>query len=161
MRILVVGEKLEHSLFEIVKISRMFNCNTLFFKKNVGTSINSDDVIVIDGNLIGILASDLKNLVVSVISSVNYRTSLKNEVSINLQSIRYLEEIIKNRISHRFTPVIEDPATKAAFEIADKIAPTDATVLIVGETGVGKEIMAKYIHQKSKRSSKNYVTINC
>ncbi|MBL8029565.1 MAG: sigma-54-dependent Fis family transcriptional regulator [Fibrobacteres bacterium] len=44
---------------------------------------------------------------------------------------------------------------------ADTIAPTDSTVLIEGETGVGKEVLAQYIHSKSKRSSNSFVKIDC
>jgi len=50
---------------------------------------------------------------------------------------------------------------KALFETIEKIAPTDSTVLIVGETGTGKEMIAKAIHKKSKRSSRPFIAVNC
>src|SRR5260370_20112562 len=46
-------------------------------------------------------------------------------------------------------------------EIARQIAATDAPVLLVGETGVGKEVMARYIHQESTRRDKPFVKVNC
>ena len=52
-------------------------------------------------------------------------------------------------------------AFKAATELARKAAPTNASVMIVGETGTGKEIIAKYIHQHSRRARKRLVPINC
>ncbi|HEX2786612.1 MAG TPA: sigma-54 dependent transcriptional regulator [Ignavibacteria bacterium] len=48
-----------------------------------------------------------------------------------------------------------------AIELAKKVAPTDTTVLILGETGTGKELFAEAIHYASKRKDKSFVTINC
>src|SRR5689334_15934828 len=53
------------------------------------------------------------------------------------------------------------PAFKAATELARRTAPTNASVMIVGETGSGKEVIAKYIHQNSRRAKKRLVPINC
>lgn len=48
-----------------------------------------------------------------------------------------------------------------AIELAKKVAPTNAAVLLTGETGTGKEVFAQAIHQASSRSSKNFVALNC
>ncbi|MFP9100853.1 sigma-54-dependent transcriptional regulator [Flavobacterium sp. RHBU_24] len=48
-----------------------------------------------------------------------------------------------------------------AVELAKKVAPTDATVLLTGETGTGKEVFANAIHQNSHRKNHNFVAINC
>lgn len=50
---------------------------------------------------------------------------------------------------------------KDAIELARKVAPTDATVLLTGETGTGKEVFANAIHQNSYRKNQNFVAINC
>ncbi len=52
-------------------------------------------------------------------------------------------------------------AFKSATELARRAAPTNASVMIVGETGTGKEVVAKYIHQHSRRARKRLVPINC
>lgn len=52
-------------------------------------------------------------------------------------------------------------AFRAALDLAKKAAPTNAAVMIVGETGTGKEILAQYIHQHSRRSRRRLVPINC
>ena len=54
-----------------------------------------------------------------------------------------------------------DPAMKKVLEFADKIAPSDASALVTGNSGTGKELMARYIHAKSKRSTNNFVAVNC
>ncbi|MGZ3467117.1 MAG: sigma-54-dependent transcriptional regulator, partial [Gemmatimonadaceae bacterium] len=53
------------------------------------------------------------------------------------------------------------PAFRKATELARRAAPTNASVMIVGETGTGKELVAQYIHRHSRRSKKRLVPINC
>ena len=53
------------------------------------------------------------------------------------------------------------PAFRKATELARRAAPTNASVMIVGETGTGKEVIAQYIHHHSRRSRKRLVPINC
>lgn len=50
---------------------------------------------------------------------------------------------------------------KNVFELVDKVAKTDANVLLLGESGTGKELVAMAIHQKSKRKTKPLITVNC
>ncbi len=57
--------------------------------------------------------------------------------------------------------VATDPAMKAVTVLADKIAPSEATVLITGESGTGKEVMSRYIHNKSKRKNAPFIAVNC
>jgi len=53
------------------------------------------------------------------------------------------------------------PSFRAAIELARKVARTDASVFITGESGTGKELFAQFIHQNSRRSSRQLVAINC
>ncbi len=56
---------------------------------------------------------------------------------------------------------VSSPSMLRLREIARQIAATDAPVLLLGETGVGKEVMARYIHQESTRRDKPFVKVNC
>jgi transcriptional regulator with GAF, ATPase, and Fis domain len=55
----------------------------------------------------------------------------------------------------------ESPALQAVLARLAKVAPSDCTVLITGETGTGKELIARGIHKRSKRSSRAFVSVNC
>ena len=57
--------------------------------------------------------------------------------------------------------VVRDPSMQAVIAMADQIAPSDASILITGESGVGKEVIARYVHQKSRRASKPFISVNC
>jgi DNA-binding NtrC family response regulator len=52
-------------------------------------------------------------------------------------------------------------AMRRVFEMADRVASTDATVLILGESGTGKDLLAQEIHARSSRSEKEFVAVNC
>ncbi len=54
-----------------------------------------------------------------------------------------------------------DPASRELFAIAQRVAQTDATVLLTGESGVGKEVVARFIHRQSARKNGPFVAINC
>src|SRR5262250_2072446 len=50
---------------------------------------------------------------------------------------------------------------RRAFEMADRVAPADSTVLILGESGTGKDLLAQEIHARSPRTAKSFVAVNC
>lgn len=59
------------------------------------------------------------------------------------------------------TMIANDAVMQAVVKMADKIAPSEATVLITGESGTGKEVMSRYIHNKSKRKDGAFIALNC
>jgi transcriptional regulator with GAF, ATPase, and Fis domain len=72
--------------------------------------------------------------------------ALREEIDVN----RMFEEIVGS------SPVLQVVLTRVA-----KVAPTDSTVLITGETGTGKELIARAIHKRSQRASRAFVSVNC
>jgi len=65
-------------------------------------------------------------------------------------------------ITRMFEEIVgSSPALQAVLSQVAKVAPTDSTVLITGETGTGKELIARAIHKRSQRSSKAFVSVNC
>jgi DNA-binding NtrC family response regulator len=57
--------------------------------------------------------------------------------------------------------IAEDPAMRAVIAMAEQVAPSEASILITGESGSGKEIVARHVHQKSRRTSKPFISVNC
>jgi len=57
--------------------------------------------------------------------------------------------------------VFTDPRSRAILPLIDKIAPSRANALVVGETGTGKELVARYVHARSDRADKPFVAVNC
>jgi two-component system, NtrC family, response regulator len=74
--------------------------------------------------------------------------------------VQHLEEQIGKR--YAFENILgTSMAIKEAIDLAKKVAPTDTTVLLSGETGTGKEVFAQAIHQASKRAGKLFMALNC
>jgi formate hydrogenlyase transcriptional activator len=72
----------------------------------------------------------------------------------------YLQEEIKQ--SHNFEEIVgQSPALMAVLESVRRVAPTEASVLITGETGTGKELIARAIHSASGRKDKPLIKVNC
>jgi sigma-54-specific transcriptional regulator len=57
--------------------------------------------------------------------------------------------------------VFSDPQSRALQELIKRVAPSEATALIIGETGTGKELVARHVHALSRRGAANFVAINC
>jgi DNA-binding NtrC family response regulator len=57
--------------------------------------------------------------------------------------------------------VAQDPAMQTVIALADQVAPSDASILITGESGAGKEVMARRVHVKSRRASRPFISVNC
>ena len=75
------------------------------------------------------------------------------------ENIALREEIVQTSM---FEEIIgESPALQAVLARVTKVAPTDSTVLVTGETGTGKELIARAIHKRSQRGARAFVCVNC
>lgn len=73
---------------------------------------------------------------------------------------RYLQEEIRSE--HNFDEIVgNSPSLLEALRLVDQVAPADSTALIIGETGTGKELIARAIHDRSSRRSRPLVKVNC
>ena len=73
---------------------------------------------------------------------------------------RYLREVVRERLSFE-NMIAGSRAMRAVTDMAGRVAPTDTSVLLEGESGTGKQLLAKAIHVHSKRATGPFVTINC
>ncbi len=108
---------------------------------------------------IDLLAQVANQVAIAVENALAYReiAELKNKLA---EEKLYLEEEI--RTEHNFEEVIgESAALKRALSQVETVAPTDSAVLVLGETGTGKEVLARAIHDLSRRRNGTFVKINC
>lgn len=70
-------------------------------------------------------------------------------------------KVLKRKVGKTREILGESPAIKSIHEKINKVAPTDARVLITGENGTGKELVARWIHERSPRSKGSWVEVNC
>ncbi|WP_026770366.1 sigma-54 dependent transcriptional regulator [Asinibacterium sp. OR53] len=92
---------------------------------------------------------DLNRLLITIRNAMD-RTSLVKETRVLKRKVSKVQEIIG-----------ESEAIVKIKETIDKVAPTDARVLITGENGSGKELVARWLHEKSNRSGAPLVEVNC
>jgi formate hydrogenlyase transcriptional activator len=100
-----------------------------------------------------------------------------NQVALSIENMREYEEIgrLKAQLErenvylreeilgeHNYEEIVgTSPALGAVVRTIDRVAPTDTTVLIIGETGTGKELVARAVHNRSPRRSRPLVKVNC
>jgi formate hydrogenlyase transcriptional activator len=94
---------------------------------------------------------------IAVENALNYEKAIRDRDKEAKQRL-YLEEEIRAQSG---AIVGASPALKAALQLVSVVAPTDSTVLILGETGTGKELLARAIHDLSARRNRAFVKLNC
>ncbi len=70
-------------------------------------------------------------------------------------------KVLKRKVSKTYEMVGESPAMKKVKEMIDRVAQTDAKVLITGKNGTGKELVARWLHEKSSRAPQPFIEVNC
>jgi formate hydrogenlyase transcriptional activator len=98
-----------------------------------------------------------RQVAIAVENALDYETAIKDR-DMETRQKRYLEEEIRAE----FADIVgESPALRTAMSLVSVVAPTDSSVLILGETGTGKELVARAIHKLGSRSEKGFVKLNC
>jgi DNA-binding NtrC family response regulator len=70
-------------------------------------------------------------------------------------------QFLKQKVSRKFEIIGESAATRKMLEMCDRVAPTEARVLITGANGTGKELVARRLHERSSRAENPFVEVNC
>ena len=121
----------------------------LMLSRRSNNNFEKDDVILLE-QVAGQVAIAVEN-------TLEYEKAAKDLDKETRQRL-YLEEEIRAELGEI---VGESPALKTALSMVSVVAPTDSGVLILGETGTGKELAARAIHKLSNRSEKAFVKLNC
>ncbi len=92
---------------------------------------------------------DLNRLLITLRNALDKDSLIKESTS------------LKKKISQRYEIIGQSGGIKEVLNMIDKVAPTEARVLITGPNGSGKELVARQLHEKSSRSSSPFVEVNC
>jgi formate hydrogenlyase transcriptional activator len=105
------------------------------------------------------LAEAAGQIAIAIENAMAYHeiSELKDKLA---QEKLYLEEEIRSEMN--FENIVgTSPALKHVLELVETVAPSDSTVLLLGETGTGKELIARAIHDRSRRKERTFVKLNC
>ena len=112
-------------------------------------AFRDDDVVLLE--------QVARQVAIAVENALQYEKAIKERDRETKQRL-YLEEEIRTHCG----PIVGDsPALKAALQLVSVVAPTDSSVLILGETGTGKELIARAVHDLSSRRDRAFVKLNC
>ena len=98
-------------------------------------------------------SDDIKDRLLNTVRNIRNGIGLKREIST-------LRREVQKKYSFSQSILGESPAIKTIYDLIDKALSTNITVIISGETGTGKELVAKAIHYNSKRKDRSFVTVN-
>ena len=110
--------------------------------------------------MLGPVETENGPLILTVIRDLSEKKKLEEALRRSEEEKRYLEEELIT--THQFEEIIgKSSGLKRVLKQVETVAPTDATVLILGETGTGKELIARAIHNLSPRHDRSFVKLNC
>lgn len=140
-----------------LKVLKTKKTNTALQEFNTGKKalVSSNPIFDSEGNI---------TMVVTNVRDVTELYELEEELAKNkeLQEKYYSEiEIMRTHYLNLSDIIVKDKSMLNLLEVAKRVASVDTTILILGETGVGKEEVAKFIHKNSNRNTENFIKINC
>lgn len=99
---------------------------------------------------------DEKKILSTILSAYNLRLS-----KLKIENLEQKQKHLSEKIDSQFSNIIGESTTmKSVFKMIEKVAITDANVLILGENGTGKEVIAREIHRKSERANEVFVSVD-
>ncbi len=149
------------------------------YKKATGEGLKSfcDVPLIARNRLLGVLAVARREENAFDNEEVAFLTQVANQVAIGVENALAYTEIaeLKNRLAQEklyleeeirgemdFEGIVgQSSALRHVLNLVETVAPSDSTVLLLGETGTGKELIARAIHDRSRRKDRTFVKLNC
>ena len=113
--------------------------------------------------------STMPVLLMTAYGTIDDAVQAMKDGACNYMAKPFAPEVLLNMVSqyvplevvNKKDPVVASPKSLALLKLAKKVATTDASVMVLGPSGSGKEVLAQYVHNHSARSDKTFVAINC
>ena len=146
---------------------------SLLNKSHVDMVISDIQMGAMDGhtllNAIHEKLPQLPVLLMTAYANIDGAVRAMRDGAIDYLAKPFSPEVLLNQVSRyvpvskipKGEPIWKDPSTGELLKLAAKVATSDATVMITGPSGSGKEILSRYVHDKSNRSQGPFVAINC
>jgi formate hydrogenlyase transcriptional activator len=149
------------------------------YNKATAEGLNSfcDVPLVSRNRLLGVLAVARREENAFDEDEISFLTQVANQVAIGVENALSYREIadLKNRLAQEklyledeirgemdFEGIVgQSSALRHVLNLVETVAPSDSTVLLLGETGTGKELIARAIHDRSRRKDRTFVKLNC
>jgi two-component system response regulator FlrC len=112
---------------------------------------------------------NLPVLIMTAYGTINDAVQAMRDGACNYMAKPFAPEVLLNmvnqyvplKVTQRHEPIVADARSIELLTLAKKVATTDASVMVLGPSGSGKEVLAQYVHYNSNRSDKPFVAINC
>lgn len=177
MRLLVVG-RLSGQLASAVKMAMAHGAKVQHVERTDQATEQlrrgqGADLLMVDYNLdiAGLIAAnDAERIFVPVVACGVDNDSEKAAAAIRAGAKEFIPlppeadliAAVLSAVADDDRPMISaDPSMQAVVKLADQVARSEASILITGESGVGKEVMARYLHVNSKRADRPFISVNC
>jgi len=151
-------EMMKHGLFDVV-----INPEVVQTRKSHSSIQNANGrKLILEGNPI---FNDIGEVafVITFIRDVTTLVDLKRKLAMQKELLDTYQKLslTDQEYASKYPRVVHSPVMRRLYDQIDNIAETDATVLLTGETGVGKDVIARHIHAVSPRSEKPYIKADC
>ncbi len=145
----------------LVKSCLNSNSNTLNkYLPNIVKVTGSNEKETLNEGTISKYGNEQETFYTLILRNIEARLLAEDQINFLTNQTQYLQEEIKELTSN-YGILTEDESMTKVLNLIEQVAHTDATVLINGETGTGKELVARAIHQASPRNNKPLIRINC
>ena len=151
-------EMMKHGLFDVV-----VNPEVVKTKQNHSSIQNvGGRKLILEGTPILDESGEVA-FVITFMRDVTTLMDLKRKLAIQKELLDAYQtmSLTDQKYAAKYPRVIHSPAMRKIYSQIDNIAETDATVLLIGETGVGKDVVARHIHSVSPRSEKPFIKADC
>ncbi len=152
-------EESAHLIESIVK-NEAHEASMNTYLPNIVKVIGSHGAETLNEGTISTYGTSTKTFYTLILRNIEERLVAEDKINLLTKQTEYLTEEIQE-LTSSYGIIAEDKSMKDALNLIHQVAKTDATVLINGETGTGKELVARAIHSESHRNDKPLIRINC